>query len=102
MKPIFEEEIKDLRREKAAIEAQKELLGTRDSFFEFLTRYGFLPNYAFQEDTVELIGLILDEDKDARGRFTIKHKETFDRPAKLALRELAPLNTFYGGATNCK
>lgn len=91
------EEIKDLRREKAAIEAQKELLGTRDSFFEFLTRYGFLPNYAFQEDTVELIGLILDEDKDARGRFTIKHKETFDRPAKLALRELAPLNTFYGG-----
>lgn len=90
-------EFSELRREKAAIEAQKELLGTKSGLFEFLTRYGFLPNYAFQEDAVELVGLILDEDKDSRGRFTIKHRESFDRPAKVALRELAPLNTFYGG-----
>lgn len=90
-------EFKELRREKASIEAQKDLLGFKDSFFEFLTRYSYLPNYAFQEDSVELVGVILDEDKDQRGRFGVKHKESFDRPAKVALRELAPNNTFYGG-----
>lgn len=90
-------EFRELRREKASIEAQKDLLGFRDSFFEFLTRYSYLPNYAFQEDSVELVGVILDEDKDSRGRFGVKHRESFDRPAKIALRELAPNNTFYGG-----
>lgn len=91
------DEFRDLKREKATLEAQKELLGSKDGFFEFLTHYGFLPNYAFHEDSVELVGLILDESKESGKKISIKHRETFDRPAKIALRELAPMNTFYGG-----
>jgi DEAD/DEAH box helicase domain-containing protein len=91
------QEFRDLKRERATVEAQKQLLGTRDGFFEFLTHYGLLPNYAFQEDTVELVGLILDESKEKGKKVGIRHRESFDRPAKIALRELAPQNTFYGG-----
>jgi DEAD/DEAH box helicase domain-containing protein len=91
------QEFRDLKRERATVEAQKQLLGTRDGFFEFLTHYGLLPNYAFQEDAVELVGLILDESKEKGKKVGIRHRESFDRPAKVALRELAPQNTFYGG-----
>ena len=90
-------EFRELKRERATIEAQKSMVGYRDGFFEFLTHYSLLPNYAFQEDAVELVGLILDESKEAGKKIAIKHRESFDRPAKMALRELAPLNTFYGG-----
>lgn len=92
-----DDEFRELKRERATIEAQKMLVGYRDGFFEFLSHYSFLPNYAFQEDAVELIGLILDESKEAGKKIAIKHRESFDRPAKVALRELAPMNTFYGG-----
>lgn len=92
-----EEEFRELKRERATIEAQKSMVGYRDEFFQFLTHYSCLPNYAFQEDAVELVGLILDESKEAGKKVSIRHRESFERPAKVALRELAPLNTFYGG-----
>ena len=87
------EKLRELRREHAGLRAQKETLGGDDSFFAFLTRNGFLPNYAFQEQAVELMGVIVDNRDGERDLI----KETFERPAKMALREFAPGNTFYGG-----
>ena len=88
----------DLKREAASLINQSDLIGARSGFFEFLTHHGFLPNYAFQEDNVELAAMIFDRSKDGRSeKPTIRFKETFDRPAKMGLRELAPFNTFYGG-----
>jgi DEAD/DEAH box helicase domain-containing protein len=88
---------RDAKRDKASLMLQKELIGGKDDVFKFLSRYGFLPNYAFQEDSIELTGIILDEQEDSKGKITTRSKETFVRPAKLGLRELAPGNTFYGG-----
>ena len=92
------EELWEAKREKASLLAQEELIGGKDSFFAFLTRNGLLPNYAFQEDVIELTGIILDEQKkDEQTGIYVKEKERFVRPAKMALREFAPGNTFYGG-----
>lgn len=86
-------DLRELRREKAGLLAQKESIGGEDSFFAFLTRNGFLPNYAFQEQAVELKGVIIDSRDGEKSIST----ESFERPAKMALREFAPGNTFYGG-----
>jgi DEAD/DEAH box helicase domain-containing protein len=92
------ENLKELKREQASLFGQLDLIGARSGFFEFLTHRGFLPNYAFQEDSIELVGMILDKSKDkAQGKPSVRYKESFDRPAKMGLRELAPFNTFYGG-----
>ena len=85
--------LRELRREQAGLRAQKESIGNEDEFFAFLTRNGFLPNYAFQEQAVELKGVIID----SRAGEKNVSKEIFERPAKMALREFAPGNTFYGG-----
>ena len=93
-----ETELKEMRRDHASLSAQKELIGGKDGFFEFLTRHGLLPNYAFQEDVIELTGIILSDEKYKVDKKTfIKQKEQFLRPAKMALREFAPGNTFYAG-----
>ena len=52
--------MREFRREQAGLLAQKESIGGEDGFFAFLTRNGFLPNYAFQEQAVELKGVIID------------------------------------------
>ncbi len=86
-----------LRREDATLTAELDALGERDGFFGFLARKGLLPNYAFSEDSVDLVGVILrpapsDSDKDVA-----KTVIEIDRPAKMAIREFAPGSTFYGG-----
>ncbi|MDE3269232.1 MAG: DUF1998 domain-containing protein [Pseudomonadota bacterium] len=91
-----DEQIKNLRemqREQAGLLAQKDTFGGNDSLFAFLTRNGFLPNYSFQEQAVELTGVIISTDNNKKDM----RKEVFERPAKMALREFAPGNTFYGG-----
>ncbi len=85
--------LRELHREQAGLLAQKGSIGGEDSFFAFLTRNGFLPNYAFQEQAVELKGVIIDS-RDGKKSIST---ESFERPAKMALREFAPGNTFYGG-----
>ncbi len=90
--------LKELRREQASLFGQLDLIGGKSGFFEFLTHRGFLPNYAFQEDNIELVGMILDRSKGKdQEKPLVRYKESFDRPAKMGLRELAPFNTFYGG-----
>ncbi len=90
--------LEDIKREQASLIGQLDLIGARSGFFEFLTHRGFLPNYAFQEDNIELVGMILDRDKNKdKKKPLLRYKESFDRPAKMGLRELAPFNTFYGG-----
>ena len=85
--------LRELRRERAGLQAQKKSIGSENEFFAFLTRNGFLPNYAFQEQAVELKGVIID----SRAGEKNVSEEIFERPAKMALREFAPGNTFYGG-----
>jgi len=88
----------ELKKESASLTNQLDLIGARSGFFEFLTHHGFLPNYAFQEDNVELAAMIFDKSKEGKSeKPSVRFKETFDRPAKMGLRELAPFNTFYGG-----
>ena len=67
------ENLKELKREQASLFGQLDLIGARSGFFEFLTHRGFLPNYAFQEDSIELVGMILDKSKDkAQGKPSVR------------------------------
>lgn len=58
-----------------------------------LTDAGVLPNYAFPEPGVELDSVIVHRGKDGGKAKYVAHQ--YMRPASSALRELAPLNTFY-------
>lgn len=59
----------------------------------FFTDAGLLPNYAFPETGVTLTAVITGvETADDEKRYVVKE---YLRPAPLAIRELAPFNTFY-------
>ncbi len=60
----------------------------------FFTDAGLLPNYAFPETGVHLVGVISNLDKPGSSGKKYDLKE-YVRPAPLALRELAPFNHFY-------
>ncbi len=57
-----------------------------------LTDAGVLPNYAFPEPGVRLESVIQERRDDGRRRYQAYE---FLRPASVAIRELAPFNTFY-------
>jgi DEAD/DEAH box helicase domain-containing protein len=60
----------------------------------FFTDAGLLPNYAFPETGVRLVGVITGIEKSDPGGKNYELKE-YIRPAPLALREIAPFNHFY-------
>jgi len=60
----------------------------------FFTDAGLLPNYAFPETGVHLVGVISELDNPKQDGKNYELKE-YIRPAALALRELAPFNHFY-------
>ena len=87
-----------------------ELLRTVDDQYilNFFTDAGLLPNYAFPEEGVKFRAIITDipvnatetvegTDRVANQRSTGRKYEVreYVRPAAIALRELAPVNTFY-------
>lgn len=90
-----QDELKQARIQLATIEADLEAMGAKgESLHGFLVRKGFLPNYAFGDDDVELITY-------RRQRAAVDgpafEQQRFVRGAGTALRDFAPGNTFYGG-----
>ncbi|MCP4517684.1 MAG: hypothetical protein GY824_20965, partial [Delftia sp.] len=88
-----ESEIADIERERKLILAT--IKGLEDKYIlNFFTDAGLLPNYAFPETGVRLRAVItgLDAPEDDDKRYLVQE---YVRPAPLAIRELAPFNTFY-------
>ncbi|MDZ7697750.1 MAG: helicase-related protein [Deltaproteobacteria bacterium] len=64
----------------------------KTSALELLTDHGLLPNYAFPERGVRFYGATYNK---YRGHTEADEPVELSRPAGTALRELAPINTFY-------
>jgi DEAD/DEAH box helicase domain-containing protein len=92
-----EEERKDeLRQEKSATNAV--IRGINERYLlNFFTDEGLLPNYAFPESGVVLRSVIYRKNPDATDseRRYETRSYTYERPAAVAISELAPANSFY-------
>ena len=92
----YEEELRELKIEKSALQALVKNISDKDTF-NFFTDEGLLPNYAFPEVGVMLNSLIY------RKKIKVQEGESsydswsfeYERPARSAIVELAPANTFY-------
>ncbi len=93
--PELDEQLNQSRRYLSTIKADLEAIGARnESVHGFLVKKGYLPNYAFGDDSVELVAYQrLQNPKDDR----LFEQVSFIRPASSAIRDLALGNTFYGG-----
>lgn len=89
------EMLNELRQEKNAL--QEVVRGINDrEVLNFFTDEGLLPNYAFPESGVELKSVIYRRVRDAGGQQRYETKTyTYERPASMAITELAPASSFY-------
>ncbi len=90
-----QEDLDELRLEKAALTRLMASLNERDTF-QFLTDEGLLPNYAFPEQGVLLQSVIVRDDRRP-GATAEQRVLTFEyeRPGASAITELAPNSVFY-------
>jgi DEAD/DEAH box helicase domain-containing protein len=90
-----EEELRDLKLEKAALTRLLANIDARDSL-QFLTDRGLLPNYAFPEQGVLLHSVVVRDEKQA-GESAEQRVVTYEyeRPGAAAITELAPDSVFY-------
>ena len=99
----FEEELRALTIEKSALQSLVRSISDRDTF-NFFTDEGLLPNYAFPEVGVMLKSIIY------RKKLQVQEGESsydswnyeYERPARSAIEELAPANSFYAGGRRVK
>ena len=99
----FEKDLRDLSIEKFALQALVKSISDRDTY-NFFTDEGLLPNYAFPEVGVMLNSIIY------RKKLQVQEGESsydtwnyeYERPARSAIEELAPANTFYAGGRRVK
>jgi DEAD/DEAH box helicase domain-containing protein len=95
----YEEDIKELKLEQAALmNVLKEL--NRKDVFNFLSDEGLLPNYAFPEAGIVLKAVLYRKDEAASATSDSKkqyHKSVYEysRSAASAISEFAPNNSFY-------
>ena len=94
----YEEEMADLRSEKAALGRVVHDINERNTF-EFMSDQGLLPNYAFPEAGIVLKAILfraetLEEGEKPKGE---KYTYEYSRSASSAISEFAPLNSFYAG-----
>lgn len=92
----FDKEMRELNIEKSALQTLVSNLSDRDTF-NFFTDEGLLPNYAFPEVGVMLNSLIYRKKtkvQEGGSSYDTWHFE-YERPARSAIEELAPANTFY-------
>ena len=94
----YEEEIKELKAEKAAlINVVKEI--NRKDTFNFLSDEGLLPNYAFPESGIILKAILYRKDEEEKKpqtkQKTRKSVYEYSRSASAAISEFAPNNSFY-------
>ncbi len=66
---------------------------TDTDVFNFMCDEGLLPNYAFPQHVTKLQSVLLGSDAADRGRKPVTKE--YVRPGMMAVRELAPGNTFY-------
>lgn len=96
----YDEEIKDLKSEEAALLSVLQELGKKN-IFNFLSDEGLLPNYAFPEAGIILRAVLYrKEDEQAAAATTGKKKYEkmvyeYSRSASSAISEFAPNNSFY-------
>ena len=106
MKPrdsSYEEEIRELQRERTALVNVKRELRKKD-IFNFLSDEGLLPNYAFPEEGITLKAVLFrkeeEENEQAGARKKPKYSNSiyeYNRAASVAISEFAPNNSFYAG-----
>lgn len=95
----YDEQIKELRAEKAAWCSVVEKIN-RKNVFNFLSDSGLLPNYAFPEEGIVLKAVLTRVEKDEHDNEKNKYESTtyeYNRSASAAISEFAPLNSFYAG-----
>lgn len=96
----YEEEIKDLRREEAALLGVLQELAKKN-IFNFLSDEGLLPNYAFPEAGIVLRAVLYrkeDEQVAVAANGKKKYEKMvyeYSRSASSAISEFAPNNSFY-------
>lgn len=99
----FEKDLRELGIEKSALQALVKNISDRNTY-NFFTDEGLLPNYAFPEVGVMLKSLIY------RKKLQVQEGESsydtwsyeYERPARSAIEELAPANTFYASGRRVK
>jgi DEAD/DEAH box helicase domain-containing protein len=97
----YDQEIKELKSEKAALLNVVKNLNNKD-VFNFLSDEGLLPNYAFPEAGILLKAILYRKDDsdalvpaEAKKRKYEKMVFEYNRSASSAISEFAPLNNFY-------
>ncbi len=97
----YDEEIKELKAEEAALISVLQELGKKNTF-NFLSDEGLLPNYAFPEAGIILRAVLYRKDEEqvpagatpARRKYD-KMVYEYSRSASSAISEFAPHNSFY-------
>lgn len=94
----YEEEVKELKAEQAALLNVIKEINKKD-IFNFLSDEGLLPNYAFPESGIVLRAILYRKENEAEDIQTKKkYKKSvyeYSRSASSAISEFAPNNTFY-------
>ena len=85
--------IDGLNEEIAALRSTIDRIDAKDSY-NYFTDEGLLPNYAFPESGVLLQSVLYWRDADDEGGYKSQTDE-YERPAKDAISEFAPGNSFY-------
>jgi len=99
----YEDELRELMIEKSALQALVKNISGKITF-NFFTDEGLLPNYAFPEVGVMLNSLIyrkktkVQEGESSYDSWSFE----YERPARSAIVELAPANTFYAEGRKIK
>ena len=94
----FEEEMNDLKSEKAALGRVVHDINEKNTF-EFMSDQGLLPNYAFPEAGIVLKAILYRAETPEDGEKVKGEKYTYEysRSASSAISEFAPMNSFYAG-----
>ena len=93
----YDEEIKELKREKTALLTVLQEIGKKN-IFNFLSDEGLLPNYAFPEAGIILRAVLYrkeDENSSTQKKKYEKMVYEYSRSASSAISEFAPNNSFY-------
>lgn len=93
----YDEEIKELKREEAALLTVLQEIGKKN-IFNFLSDEGLLPNYAFPEAGIILRAVLYRKENEEAPRQKKKYEKMvyeYSRSASSAISEFAPNNSFY-------
>jgi DEAD/DEAH box helicase domain-containing protein len=99
-----QERLEELSRERSGFRALMKDLNQKPTL-SFLTDEGLLPNYAFPEAGVTLRSILWRRRQEADGKDGKKYETypiSYERPGRLAIRELVPSGVFYAEGRRVK